>query len=90
MASYPKILSTLRRHNKASMRDRWRAAYAWQRSNPKSYCVDDDAAITAALRRLFVQTRIVRALMNSGRSASYPETALFHPATGQQLSPWQF
>jgi hypothetical protein len=91
MASYAQILYSQRRRCKqASMRDRWRVAYAWQRSNPTAYCVDRDEVITAALRKLFVRTRIVPGRMASGRRATYPETALFHPADGRQLSRWQF
>jgi hypothetical protein len=74
------------------MQQAWKLAYARQRVHAQhgDYVVADDARITAALRRIFVRTRIVQDRMRSGRPASYPQTALFHPATRQQLSRWKF
>lgn len=88
MAAYPQIASTFK-FRPATLQDHWRIAYAWQRSNPTSYCVARDHRITDALRALFVKTEGRRGQMNSGAPASHLVTALHHPLTGVRLSRWK-
>ena len=75
-----------------TMREAWYHAYSQQRRYLRrgAYYVAREHAITDALRRIFVVTRIRQTRMNSGRRAGYPETALIRPSSGERVTRWVF
>lgn len=54
----------------ADPRQRWTAAYRWQRRSCGGFVTPDDKRIQEQLRRLFAKPRIIRGRMASGKPAT--------------------